>query len=41
MCECPICGGTKWKDVGSCDEGCCDKYECENCGHQELEEVAD
>lgn len=27
------------KDIGTCREGCCDKYECPHCGKIFLEEV--
>ena len=30
-----------WKDIGSCYEGCCDKYECTKCGKIEYDEGAD
>jgi hypothetical protein len=29
------------KDIGTCAEGCCDKYKCEICGHVWTEEVPD
>lgn len=29
------------KDIGSCAEGCCDKYACPDCGRRFLVEVPD
>lgn len=30
----PRCHGKPMKDVGGCSEGCCDDYQCEECGYK-------
>lgn len=29
------------KCIGECSEGCCDRYECPDCGRRWLEELPD
>lgn len=31
--KCKQCGHVGHEDAGSCDEGCCDKWRCPQCGH--------
>ena len=41
--RCEKCGERsprkEWKDVGTCYDGCCDKYKCPKCGHDQLFET--
>jgi len=35
------CNHRNTKDIGSCDDGCCDKYECQDCGRHFMVECPD
>ena len=28
-----------WNDAGTCNDGCCDKYKCPECGYEQLFDV--
>jgi hypothetical protein len=36
---CKKCGNKHHKDIGTCKDGCCDKWECTKCGNTFLIEL--
>jgi transposase-like protein len=39
--KCPHCKSTNTEDIGECSEGCCDKWECNDCKYTWYDEGAD